>query len=96
MLIGFYRADVRRLETALVGALATWCHREGYELGTPYRDDGINGALETMIAALAREDVTGVVVPSLEHLGPLVEQHVGAIKATGKQLFVADATQARR
>lgn len=99
MIIGFYRADphVQSMATANVAVMSAWSHREGYLLGAPYRDADGNGALETVLDRLSKhEDVVGVVVPSLDHLGPEVEASVSRIAATGKQLFVANPTEARR
>ncbi len=100
LVIGFYRADPNGLHspnTASVAVISAWSHREGYLLGAPYRDAEGNGALETVLHRLAQhEDVVGVVVPSLDHLGPEVEASVARIAETGKQLFVANPTEARR
>lgn len=92
VVIAFYQADSRmnRVLTALVADLVVWANQEGYLLGAQYREQDGNGAFVTALDILAtREDVAGVVVPSLAHLGPDLEQRQAAIAATGKQLHVA-------
>jgi hypothetical protein len=100
MLLGFYKADPyvpTLVHTATVAVLQVWCRREGYLLDVPYREQNGNGALDTMITRLAtNDDVAGVIVPSLDHLGPTIEDRVSRITATGKRLFVAYPSEARR
>lgn len=85
--VGFYRAG--RSDVADQAVLATWCTAEGYTLGAPYREEDGNGAFDTMLAALARSDVAGVVIPGLDHFGVDHAARVAAIDALGKPLFVA-------
>lgn len=97
--VAFHKAEpfVGDVALCVIAAMQQWCRREGYTLGTPYREQDGNGAFESMLEALVRnEDVAGVVVPSLDHLGVLIEDRVSRISATGKHLFVANPTDVRR
>lgn len=98
--VGFHKVDRLDAERTILGVVREmhqWCRREGYTLGTPYREQAGNGAFESMLEALTGiEDVAGVVVPSLDHLGVLIEDRVSRISATGKRLFIAAPTDVRR
>lgn len=92
--LGFYRNDPfapQLVNTATVAVLHAWCHAEGYTLGVPFLDRAAdNGAFEALMdALLSREDVVGVVTPTLDHLGPNKADRIADITATGKGLFVA-------
>jgi hypothetical protein len=109
LVLGFYRTDPyvpQLMDTALVAVFHAWCRREGYELGVPYRaQDDSDGAFYAMLQVLRdREDVAGVLVPTLAHLAPAdhpalepvpagfhgsPESRRDRIAATGKALFVA-------
>lgn len=94
LVLGYYVTDPycpQLMNTATVGVFAGWCKLEGYELGVPYRDnDGTDGAFDAMLQVLRdREDVAGVIVPTLDHLGAARQRRVSQIEGTGKSLFVA-------
>lgn len=97
-MLGFYRVEPFATvdDTATVAALHAWCRREGYVLGVPYREEDYNGAFDTMLAALLdREDVAGVVMPTLAHLGDEeYAERVSDIAATGKGLYLVDESSA--
>lgn len=103
LVVGYYVSDPyapQLMNTAVVAVFGGWCRQEGYELGVPYRDnDGSEGAFDAMLGVLRdREDVAGVIVPTVAHLAstatPPVRQATidsrrQRIAETGKALFVA-------
>jgi hypothetical protein len=93
LVLGYYVSDPYAptlMNTATVAAFAAWCRTEGYELGVPYRNnDGTDGAYDAMFGVLRdREDVAGVIVPTLNHLGLLKAKRLAAIEGeVGKRVF---------
>jgi hypothetical protein len=75
-LLGYVRADALSCAEELAAAtdsLALFASTEGYTLGTVYteRDAAESAAFHALLDEAKRTDVRAVVVPTLQHLGPV-------------------------
>lgn len=91
MLLGYIRADVLSSRTALhrvEAQLHACAEREDFCLGTVFVERGRSpGAFHALMAEVSREDVWGIVVPDLRHVG-VVEQLILNRHEVGARLAV--------
>ena len=82
--------------TAVQGRLATYAQQAGLMLGTVYfeRTDTAPAAFIDLLAAVVRNRVTGVVVPSLSDFGDLENERV-AVLEDSLSVVVHEATVPR-
>jgi hypothetical protein len=94
LLLGYIRANVLRSRTELPrveAQLHACAKREDFSLGTVFVERGRNpGAFHALMAEVSREDVWGIVVPDLRHVG-VVEQLILRRHEVGARLAVLAA-----
>ncbi len=99
LLLGYLRVDVLRSRTELhrvEAQLHACAEREDFCLGTVFVERGRNpGAFHALMAEVSREDVWGIVVPDLRHVG-VVEQLILQRHEVGARLAMLVANVSPR
>lgn len=80
-MLGFMQSGPRRTNDVLAAQMREWCHKEGWRLAEVYAETSNNGAFESLLRAIKKHEVRGVLFPSYRHLGPRMLDRIVTLTA---------------